>query len=101
MGPSHDTLRDPDDIGWLFQETTTRLPGTIAPERRPTNQLKIWAVRYALEQPQRVQITHRTGRPTKNWPGRMRLVDDHGAGRAGSANVSSPTDSWEELNHAL
>jgi hypothetical protein len=57
--------------------------------------------RCAVQQPHRVQIQRRSGKPTKSWPELVRLVHDRGAGRAGSANLSSPRDSWEELNHAF
>jgi len=39
--------------------------------------------------------------PTKSWSKLACLVHDCGAGTPGPANISSPTDSWEESNHAF
>ena len=42
-----------------------------------------------------------SGKPTKNRSELECLVHDRGAGTPGSANISSPTDSWEESNYAF
>jgi hypothetical protein len=86
---------------WLFQETTTRLRGTIEARTTTCESVKIWLVRCTVQRPQRVKMKRRSGKPTKDSPELVRLVHDHGTGRPGSANISSPTDSWEESNHAF
>jgi len=42
-----------------------------------------------------------SGKPTKNWSELACLVHDRGAGTPESANIISPTDSWEESYHAF
>jgi hypothetical protein len=57
------------------------------------------ALRHAA--PARGQDKTQIGQADKNWPELVRLVHDRRAGRSGSANMNSPTDSWEDWNHAL
>ena len=66
MGLSYATFSDPDGNSWLFQETTTRLPGTTDARTTTYESVKDLAVRCAVQQPHRVQIKRRSGKPTKN-----------------------------------
>jgi hypothetical protein len=101
MGLSYATFSDPDDNSWLFQEITTRLPGRT--DARKTTCKSVRDLASALRRAAAAQGQHETriGGADKNWPELVRLVHDHGAGRPGSANISSPTDSSEESNHAF
>ena len=101
MGPSYATFSDQDGNSWLFQGTTTPLPGTTDP--RTTTYESVRDLASALSRAAAIQGQDemQIGQADKNWPELVRLVHDHGAGRPGSANISSPTDSWEEANHAF
>jgi len=101
MGLSYATFSDPDGNSWLFQETTTRLPGTTDARTTPHESVKDLASALRRAAAAHGHDETQIGQADENWPELVRLVHDLGAGRPGSANISIPKDSWEESNHAF
>jgi hypothetical protein len=95
------TFSRPDGNISLFQVITTRLSGRI--NAGTTTNASVEDLASALRRAAAAQGQDETqiGKPTKNWPELVRLVHQQGAGRPGSANLNSPTDSSEESNHAF
>ena len=77
----------------LLSGSSDRLFTTLSRWRGPLPGTRLYAVHS--------QMRCHSGSLREPWPRLMRLVHDHGAGRPGSANISSPTDSSEESNHAF
>jgi hypothetical protein len=101
MGLSCATFSDPNGNNWLLQKTTTRLPG--ATDARTTTHESVKDLASALRRAAaaRGQDETQIGQADNNGPELIRLVHDRGPERPGSANISSPTDLWEESNYAL
>ena len=87
-------LAMPDQIGG--PRRIARAPGTAQRTVLLTGASGV--VGHALLRRLRARSRARRPRTDRNWYG---LVHDHGAGRPGSGNVSGPTDSLEESNHAF